>query len=168
MTRKVIPFFATPGDLTSLIQAASSERPLSFLAAGLSDEEPGPVFHDFKNHEPLQTYLVFDRDQNVTVERVPQRKGSVKYAVDQLKNPHTVSVRSGGLLDGKRLIAGQLGTVAKGPSSDQIYSLLKKTIRRQFTKIKSYFVGPEAAQLLDKGFRLAPTKKSPPTYDLVR
>ncbi|MEZ4861707.1 MAG: hypothetical protein R3C14_10380 [Caldilineaceae bacterium] len=169
MTKKQTPFFATASDLNSVMNAVSSQRPLAFMAAGLFDEEPGTVFNDFENHKSLHTYLVFDRNQNVVVRRVPQRNGPDRYAIDQYENPHTVSLQCGGLIEKRMLlIAGQLGTVAIGPASDEIFSVLDKTIREQFKRIGSYFVGPEAALLLDKGIRLAPTENSPPMYDLIR
>ncbi len=92
----------------------------------------------------------------------------MKYAIDQRENSHAIALQYGGLVDGARLIASQLGTISTDSVSAQIYSLFAETIRRQFDKIQSYYVGPEAALLLDTGVRLTPTVKSPAIYDLVR
>jgi hypothetical protein len=168
MKTKQLPFFATASDLAGLAREVSSQRPLSFVLAGLSSEQITTVLSNLNNPMPFETYLIFDRDKSVVWRRVPQRDGSDKYAMDQLDNPHTVSLQCGGMLDGIRLIAGQVGTATTHPLSDEIYSLFAKTIRQKFEKIKSYYVGPEAAQNLDTGVRLTPTATSPSTYDLVR
>lgn len=168
MSRKGIPFFATENDLTALARAVSSQRPLSFVVAGLADEPTTTILHDFDNHAPFATYLVCDVGATVRVRRVPQRGCADKYAVDQLRNPHTVSLQTGGMLGESRLTAGQVGTTTTDPTSEEIYALFEKLIREEFEKIKSYYVGREAVRLMDKGVRLTATSKSPVSYDLIR
>lgn len=165
---RATPFYATPRDLSSVVRDVSATTPLSFTVAGLFDIRAAVLLEDFERHEPLQTYLVLDRGAPVAVRRVPQRRGADKFAVDQLLNPHTVAIRCGGVMGDSRLIAGQLGTTAEGGRSAELYALLVKSMKRQFEKIRSYLVGPEAARLLDQGWHLAPTERSPPEYDLAR
>lgn len=168
MKRKQIPLFATQSDLSALVREVSCNRPLEFVVGGLFDQPTLPVLSDLENPQPFMTYLVFDKGSTVVTRAVPQHSGGQKYAVDQMENPQTVAVQCGGMLDEHRLIAGQIGTVAVGKQAEEIYELFAKAIRRKFEKIKSYYVGPEAVLLLDKGVRLTPTTKSPETYDLVR
>ena len=49
-----------------------------------------------------------------------------------------------------------------------VIGLTKEIYYKYFKKIKSYYVGPDAARLLDEGCRLCPTEKSTPEYDLSR
>ncbi len=41
-------------------------------------------------------------------------------------------------------------------------------IRKRCEKVKSFYVGPEAAVMLDNGARLSASPRSPQTFDLVR
>lgn len=90
------------------------------------------------------------------------------YAVDQVDNPHAVTLRTGGKHTDQHLIAGQVGTVGSSEQSDDLFALIGRVIRKRFEKVKSYYVGPEAAVMLDEGIRLSATPKAPTTYDLVR
>lgn len=90
------------------------------------------------------------------------------YAIDQVNNPHSIALQSGGQFADRQLIAGQLGTVGDSEQSHELYALFDKLMRKRFEEIKSYCVGPEAAAMLDGGARLSVTPKSPQTYDLVR
>ena len=168
MAKIQIPIYATQSDLSDIAREVSSVRPLQFAVAGLFDQMETTILTDLESLLPFTSYLVFGKGRGITVRSIPQRNGAEKYAVDQIENPHTVVIQCGGLLDGQRLIAGQVGTVSTGKDSNEIYALFAKAIRRKYEKIKSYYVGPEAAQLLDKGVRLTPTAKSPETYDLIR
>lgn len=168
MSAKATPFFATARDLAFVVKEVSLQRPLSFMVAGLFKEEPTTIAHDLNCSVPMTAYLVFDRAENVMARRVPQEHGSVMYAIDQMENLHTISLQYGGLVKGPRLVASQVGTISKSRVSKQVYYLFTSVIRSQFDKIQSYYVGPEAILLLDKGIRLTPTIESPPPYDLVR
>lgn len=168
MSKKQIPIFATEGDLSALIARVSHWRPLKFVRAGLFDEPMIDAFQGPIRPHAFATYLVLDRDRAVSVRIIPQRNGGKKYAVDQLDNRDSVSLQIGGMIDDDRLVAGQIGTATNEPSSAEIFSLFARAIEDQFVKIKSYYVGPEAMRLLDRGIRLTPTSKSPKDYDLVR
>lgn len=171
MTTKMknqIVIYTTQDDLSTIAMLVSAKRPLQFVIAGLFDDNGPILMSDLTDSLPCSTYLAFDKGANVAVRPIPQRNGGLKYAIDQLENLHTVVLQSGGLVDGKRLIAGQIGTTSIESNSVEIYTLFAKEVRRKFEKIKSYYVGPEAGLFLDGGGRLTPTAKSPETYDLRR
>jgi hypothetical protein len=95
--------------------------------------------------------------------------GGGRYAIDLLVNPKAVSMSTGGMLTDQQLIAGQIGTVATSDTDAvELYSLFARVIRKRFERVKSYYVGTEAARLLDDGVRLSATATSPQAYDLVR
>ncbi|HAP39878.1 MAG TPA: hypothetical protein DCQ94_08975 [Nitrospira sp.] len=168
MPRKQIPIYATQSDLSTLLNDVCSERQLEFVVAGLFDQPTLTVLNDLGLPLPFTTYLAFDKGLSAETRLVPQRNGPAKYAVDQMANPQTVVLDSGGLVDRQRLIAGQIGTATVNKQSEEIYALFAKVVRRRFEKIKSYYVGPEAIRLFDLGTRLTPTAKSSEVYDLVR
>jgi len=168
MTRRQVSIYATKGDLAELLTEVCGERDLGFVVGGLSEMRTPNIVGDIQELAPFTTYLVFEKGQDVRVREVSQRDGTIKYAVDQLDNPTTVVLQCGGLLNEARLLAGQVGTATEDIQSRNLYALFQKTIRRKYDKIRAYYVGIEAAQLLDKGVRLTPTAKSPEAYDLVR
>ncbi|MEW6536851.1 MAG: hypothetical protein AB1454_14670 [Candidatus Auribacterota bacterium] len=168
MAKNLTPFFATDNDLAKLFEKILAKRNLKFILCGLFDE---PIIHSKKTDSqfnPFSNYLVADYDLVIKVRSVPQKKGGKKFAIDQLENPKTVGLHLGGLIENHRLVAGQIGTATEDKTSLEIYKLLAKEIRKEFEKIKSYYVGKEASCLLDEGTRLTATKKSPQEYDLFR
>lgn len=179
MSRNQVSFYATKGDLQALLLAIEAQRPLQFVAAGLFDspsvegresllDEPdiGTLTSGDPNHE--RRFLIADREVSISVREVPQRRGGVKYAVDQQSNPKTVAFVPGGSFGPSFLLAGQVGTISADPSSINLYESIRSEIRRMFTKIKTAYVGPEAEALLDAGWRLTASSKTPAIYDLKR
>jgi hypothetical protein len=174
-----LSFFAAQRDLVSLLRAVESRRPLQFVRAGLFDSakleslrslstapQLGLVAESAASHDPR--YLVADHELMIEVRPVPQRRGGIKYAVDQAANPKTIGFQPGGTFGEKCLIAGQVGTVSNDPDSLGIFRVFSEEIKSQFTKVKTFYVGKEAGELLDKGWRLTANVKSPALYDLKR
>lgn len=168
MPKRITPFFATHADLSQLLADVNHSRPIKIVAAGLFDS---PAVHELplpSSLDPATYYLVTDRDAPIAMREVEQRGGGRKFALDQLINPRSVGLHAGGLLTQQCLIAGQLGTTADDPVSLELYGVIGARIRTTFEKVKSYYVGREASQLLDTGVRLTTSPRSPAIYDLVR
>ena len=101
------------------------------------------------------------------VRQVEQRKGGVKYFLDQLSHPESVVFRPGGVFgESECIIDGQVGTVSDDKWSVDLYKVLLAEFKKQFTKIKSYYVGENAVERLNRGVRLTANVKSPLEYDL--
>src|SRR5438552_12252205 len=159
MSRNQLSFFATIADLDSLIRRVESARRLHYALTGLFDS-PNPVTVQCLLDAPNSGcgavgdvnqspgYLVAGREISIEVRPVPQRRGGVKYAVDQNANPKTIAFRPGGVFGESCLIAGQVGTTSDDPSSLDLFQSFSKEIRHQFTKIRSFYVGKEAGELL--------------------
>lgn len=187
---KSVHFFATKRDLELLLAAVESQRSLKYTQAGMFDV---PGKNEFasgsqipglglarsgdSNGEPF--WLVTDAHAHVTVETVPQRRGGTRYGIDPGLNPESVVIWPGGEFagrakwpggefEGRAVIAGQIGTAMMNPISMELMNLFTREVRRHFNRIKSFFVGPEAEQLLDAGYRLTTSVKSPKEIDLSR
>ena len=102
------------------------------------------------------------------VRPVPQRRGDIKYAVDQAANQQTITFQPRGIFDDSCLIAGQAGTISDATKSLELFRAFSKTMRNQFSKIQSFYVGEEACDLFEKGWRLASDSRSPALFDLRR
>lgn len=137
MARNQLSFFAAKADLESLLRSVECERRLQYVVAGLFDSpnvqpmqslldapDLGHVAVGDANH--ATAYLAASREVSIQVRSVPQRQGSVMYAVDQLVNPKTIALRPGGAFGEACLIAGQLGTASVAPSSLDLFQLFSK------------------------------------------
>lgn len=172
-------FFATKADLERLLREVESERGLQFVETGLFDSPSVEPIHSLLgtpnlgqlsvgDHNQGPCYLVATGDSSVVVRSVPQRRGETKYAVDQQENPNTIVFRPSGAFGQECLIDGQVGTIYNNPNSLKLFQLFRNEMKRQFTKVNEFYVGKEAGELLDKGWRLTANVKSPTLYDLKR
>ena len=179
MKRYQVHIFATNADLVALIQKIESKRELQYLKAGLFDAPDLNGRPSLLNDASLGAaligdnaqeirYLVADRDVRIEVRPVPQHSGGTKYAIDQKVNPKTIVFRPGGVFNKMAVISGDAETISEDPKSLALFQLFSKEIKSQFDKIKSYYVGKAAAQLLGKGWRLTSSVTSPSLYDLTK
>jgi hypothetical protein len=179
MERNQQSFFATKADLETLLRKIEIQRPLQFFETGLFDSPMVRQIHSLigifnlgilpvGDHNQGPCYLVASQEYFIGVRPVPQRRGGIKYALDQEQNPKTIALRPSGTFGENCLIDGQVGTISDDPSSLELFLLFRKEMRIQFTKVNEFYVGAEAMELLDKGWRLTANEKSPILYDLKR
>ena len=178
MKRHQVNFFATKTDLEGLLRVAETKLELQYVRTGLFDDPAqnrvftlddsnlGIAVKGDNNQEVA--YLIANRAEPIQTRTIPQHGGGTKYAVDQQANPKTIVFRPGGVFHERCVIAGQAGTISDESISLMLFQIFNKEIKRQFHKIKSFYVGNEASELLDKGWRLTSSVKSPPLYDLAR
>ena len=168
MSRKQIPLYGTKSDIAAIARAVNSVRPIDFVVMGLFDTPEVTALHDAEEILEFTSYMAFDRGLSLSDRSVPQRDGTVKYAIDPMINKQVVIIRCGGLIGNQRLTSGDVAAVDGGQQAEELYELFAKEIRRRFKRVRSYYVGQEALELFDQGIRLSPTEKSPELYDLAR
>jgi hypothetical protein len=93
-------------------------------------------------------------------------RGEVWYAVSNGWNPSSIVFAPGGLFEERTLLSGEISTILMNKASVQLFLLFRTEILRGFSKIKSFYVGPEAQELLRKGFRLTIDAQASRTLDL--
>ena len=171
--------FATRGDVLALLGSVEETRAIQYVLVGLFDREPPIVAtaaHEIENLGIAQSgdqnlvpaFLVQDPKSKVNVRRIPQRRGGVKYAIDQLKNPKSVVISAGGEYREEALIAGQIGTVSSDKDSLALLDVFAYELRKRFIKIQAYWVGKCAARALESGLRLTANITAPKEADLSR
>jgi len=174
---KAIHFFATERDLVNVLQAAECDRPLKYTQAGMFDEPIASTFGSClqlpnlgtaasgdQNLEPF--WLITDATANIQFEVVPQRRGGTRFGIDPGTNPASVVLWPGGRFDNSCIVAGKISTTMANSVSMQLMNLFTREIKRRFKRIRSFFVGPDAENLLDAGYRLAHSAQSPVECDL--
>lgn len=175
----MLQIFATGSDMRSLLAAIESQRPLRYVLTGAS-ATPAPEFFDSSEDLPNlglavvgdqsrePSYLVIDKAEGVEARPVRQRRGGVLYFVDQQLNPRSIVLRPGGVYRQTFIIAGQVGTISANGESQKLIRAFKNDIKKQFSRIKSYYVGHDAALAFDGGMRLTTSTRAPVEYDLKR
>jgi len=109
--------------------------------------------------------MILDADLRVSVMEVPQRRGGVLYAIDEVGNPSAAILQLGGVFGDDCLIVTTLmGTSDDG--SREMARMVARELVRGFVKLSVYYVGPEAIEFLRAGRRLTHSARSPREYDL--
>jgi hypothetical protein len=172
-------FFASPDDLLRVFDRVESQHSISFVLAGMFETSQFAVFHAGAALPTLRspagrqsiecpTYLVMPVSTPINVRSVPQRTGGVSFAIDQLENPDSTTLTHGGFHSPDVLISGRVATVSVTPTGKKLQSAFSRAIAKQFTRVKAFYVGPEAYNCLQQGCRLTFNVDAPPEYDLER
>jgi hypothetical protein len=177
---RVIHFYATKQDLIQMAIAVELEVSLQYTKA---DHLECPelviykslyVIPDLCNFEGkgsniISQYLVLSRDIKISHRVIKLKKGGLRYVIDQVKNPQSIVLDTGKTnKQVNMMLPGAVGTTSEDPASLELFKVFSRTIRKNWEKIKSYYVGPEAVAVLDSGGRLAIGINSPEIYDLKR
>ena len=157
--------------MRQLLADVEAAAEVHFGVAGLLDIDVVPVLPSLGRPEvSLEggTFLCQARAHSFASTAVPQRSGGVKYSVSQRENPHSVSIHCGTRVGCEFLSPGQIGTITGGAESLELFALVRKFVRKRFTRVQAYWVGPEAERMLDAGASLAISRKTPRGYHLRR
>ena len=176
---RVIGFFATRNDLLDLLLQIEQKRPIHFAESGMTDNQKIAVYSSAADipglssinvHESVQGRILLITDVAIPFanEAVQQRRGGVRYYVSQKANPDTISLAPGGQFDVQTILAGNFGTCTDSTISEDLINMVAGKISSNWSRVQSYFVGQEAATVLDSGGRLTAILKSPREYDLKR
>ncbi|UYZ59319.1 hypothetical protein [Hymenobacter latericus] len=169
-------FYATREHLLSVIAAIESRYSLKYCETGLFDSPEATSYPSLglipklgialrdSAHSP--NYLVLSTSCEVQVRAIPQRSGGIKYAVDQLSNPDTISFRPGGIHKEGVLIEGTISTAYKAEFSQPIIKLFRRAIAQYFQKFDyGCYIGVQAKLLAEQGWRLVQSESQPQEYD---
>ena len=164
-------FFAADDDLHAVLEQVETSRALHYALAGLHASAAAPSEASWRALVPLhsrkQRYLVFEARFPLVVRPVPQRAGGTLYAVDELANPNGISLIPGLSATPSLLLPGLIGCTASAGPGASLVRAYKSAVGKHFTKVKSYWVGPQALKLLRSGARLTATAAASSEFDLV-
>jgi hypothetical protein len=121
-----------------------------------------------KHAAPLHQYLTELEGDSGLADR--ESAGQVRYAVSQRLNPDSLTFLPGGIYKQEKiLVCGHIGTISDSEISRTLYKSFVSHLTRDFEKIGSYRVGPEAVRLMNEGYRMVTIGiTSPAAYDLYR
>jgi len=92
--------------------------------------------------------------------------GTDRFIIDQLLNPDTITFTVGGLWNNEILLHGSVGTASQSKSSQMLMRVFHDALNKQFVKVRAFYVGPQALELLKNGKRLTISAQSPQQFDL--
>ena len=173
-------FFATAEDLLPVLESIESSRSVAYTLTGQMEKHVVESFYTCRDLRTLfesassdsattsSSYLVTERDRVVSVRAVPSPTGKQRWAIDQLQNPDSAVLWHGGFCGPRTLLHGRVATASRSPVAVSLQRAFDTTIRKHFVRIKAFYVGKQAEQLLDSGHRLTASAQSPLAYDLCR
>jgi len=179
MGTKLRHFFATKDDLIPVFDAFEAKQAVKYGLMGLHKSPNLTVYSAGRDIATLgspapyenaicgYSYLVALPTQKIEVRTCPQNAGGVRYAVDQLHNPGTITVSHGGFFGPDILLYGRVGTVRDDPIALRLYRAFSTAMTKRFRRIRAFWVGPCAAELLARGYRLTAGASCPREIDLV-
>lgn len=177
--KKHMIFYATAGDLGSVLSPIEAEKPLQYTLTGLFETNQPQTYESCANIPEFgrashptaaanRSFLVSHQGTNLLVREVPQKAGGVLFGVDQANNEDTIVLRPAGRYGNNIILCGMMGTVSQSITSKILYDFVGKQLRKNFKKQREFFVGREAFDLWNDGVRLTIGASSPAEFDLKR
>jgi hypothetical protein len=175
---QAVNFFATAQDLRALLDLVGSLEDVSYTAAGSVRERTDRKTFSAKELPNLgislegatvkePDYLVVRAGTPIADMELLGVPGGVRYILTQLENPESITCTLGGRYGNDCLIAGRVATISKDEQSASLYRVFARSIRKQFKRIKSFWLGPEAHSLWVAGCRLTTDVSGSRAYDLT-
>lgn len=111
------------------------------------------------------SFLVCDPNTPIYLRELQSSRGD-RVCLDQLENPDSVVFNPGGVWSDDIVLNGCIGTASESKASQTLMRRFHAAIKKSFTKVKAFYVGPNALKLLESGKRLAGAVQSPKEFDL--
>jgi hypothetical protein len=171
-------FFALKGDLLCIIDLVESKGALKYarmgnfarheIKDGISVFDTGAgIPHLGKasadSTAACEAFLVCERETQINLRPVQGER----VCVDQLANPDSVVFAPGGIWNEDVVLNGRIGTASDSAISKALMKRFQAAVKKTFSKVKAFYVGPTALVLLKGGKRLAGAVQSPRELDLT-
>jgi hypothetical protein len=173
-------FFATPEDLLPVLASVEAKLSVQYTRMGhrLSRDvecwQQGRELPTLSQPFPVESavagpaYLVTLGGTVVATRKMSPLNGRDRWSIDQLENPDSTVFWHGGRYGESVLLYGRVATVSRTVVALKLQRAFESALRKQFVRVKAFYVGKCAEELLDRGVRLAGAVQSPPEYDLSR
>jgi hypothetical protein len=174
---KRINFFATKDDLLYVLRNLEVSRPIKYTRAG---QLIGLVPEIWKSGNDLpqlgkatgdqavacDPFLIIEEGSSVQIESRSMFNGQERFDVDQSMNPDSVVLLPGGQWIDGAIISGSIATISTSPTSQALMRSAHSAVKQHFTRVRAFWVGPEALVALRSGKRLTYAIQSPSDFDL--
>ena len=176
---KRVNFFCCKNDLLLMIQNIEKSLDVKYAAGGVySSINDVQIYTTLLEYADLGThksgehqdgyFLVVETPSGISLDEFRLVNGSIRYAIDQLKNPDSIIFHPGGIYKDRFLVHGQVSTIGTCYNAQRLIKVFQKEIKRQCPKKNGvFYYSEEVKHLYDNGVRLITiSTKSPIEYDL--
>lgn len=177
MKNKQIYFYGVQGDLFKIIESLESIFEIKYAQAGLLNEKPSCILSLSNNSEVGNVkygnwnfnpkFLILPKDKELKIRSVEQKKGGIKYAVDQMENDDSVVIYLGGTYQNTAIIASKIATLKDSKFAKDILIHVSNYMKNNFNNVKGFFVSSIAVDKSTEGYRLTTDVDSHVDYDLI-
>ncbi|GEN73747.1 hypothetical protein [Chryseobacterium lathyri] len=180
MKSKQTMFFIVLDDIKQILHEIESDVDICYYKAGLLDSREVPKYNSIfdtpnvgialsGDWNRIDTYMILKSSTELNIREVPQIKGGMKFAVDQMVNRKSIELKLGGIFQekGNIIVAGRVASISDDRDSKELYNLFSSKIKKNFKKIDVFYVGNIAEKKLQEGWRLVTNENSPKEYDLT-
>ena len=177
MVLRQVLFYATKDDLLPLLEEIESKGPVMYVRMGHDRDRAYESYSRGREISNLgeatcdsaincTSFLVCRAGEEIKVRPITLNTGVEVFAVDQLLNPNTVTFSPGGLWKQEVVLHGRVATTSDSKPAQELMRRFQSAIKKSFTKVKAFYVGPQANALLESGKRLTIAVQTPREYDL--
>lgn len=176
---KRLLFFATPVDIGPVLRRFESNAPLKFIETGTlstpkraiyleASQIPDPGIATHETGSLSKGYMISYRDTKNHMDVSVTRKGEKRWSLFNADNEESVILGMAGLWKTGTLLPGNIATLHQTPAAQQLMKWFLSALKREgFTKVREWWLGPDAMEMLKAGKRLTVTaEQSPPAFDL--
>src|SRR6185436_21178155 len=100
------------------------------------------------------SYLVFRHETPVRMREIGKNPQARGFVMDQLVNPDTIEFTPAGIWNDEIVLHGRVATASDTPCSQGLLKAFRSSIKKHFVKVKAFYVGTNALELLKQGRRL--------------
>jgi hypothetical protein len=164
MNRSQTLFYATARDLSGELSSLEAQKDLQYTLAGMFNSKELQTYSSYRDIPDLgrafhrsavanRRYLLSPKARAMRVEDVPQYSGGILFSVSLKLNEDSIVFSPGGRYRVDVMLYGMVGTLSPPPTAaaKSLYTFVAKAFRRNFHKVREYFVGPEARDLTASG-----------------
>lgn len=177
-----ILFFALKDDILPVLESVESKGALQYARIGnyRQDEISGGASivdrgADIPNlghatadsTASCESFLVSVQGTPIELRAVQGAGVGGRVCIDQLANADSVTFTPGGILNNEIVLHGRIATASDSNVSHILMKQFNAAIKTAFTKVKAFYVGPKALELLQRGTRLTISAQSPREFDLT-
>jgi len=173
-----VRFFATSSDLLRALLRLEKVRDVHYFRAGIFETNEPTAFASAADIPNLgisengafglgPRYLLSEGKAQPLPRQIHRQDGNLWYAFDQLVNPDSAVLSIGGTFGAKALIRSEITATGLTAPSKSLVDAARRAVSKDFTRVRAFWVGPEALKLLSCGWRLTTNAAGSPEYDLT-
>lgn len=159
MRSEQLMFHATESDITPILSHIENTFDIMYVKMGMFDEKKVIFYNRYSEIEELgytenpfylsspNSFMILEKNMDIIIRDIPQRKGGILYAVDQKENPKSIELTLAGIYtEGTNtLVMSRTACTSEDTFSKSVYKELTKNIKKAFNKYDFMeWVGPEA------------------------